>query len=1094
MSNLRIYKASAGSGKTFRLTEEYLKLVFAEPKQYKNILAVTFTNKATGEMKSRILSELHLISQNPEKSKHKDALLPLCKNDIKLFQKRGEFILGLILHDYSSFSISTIDSFFQRILRAFAKESGITGGYKVELDTQVVLDEVVDNLMLRLSDDPMLSRWLISYTENHIDEKGNWNIEKDIKKLAAQLFTEQYQDLHSKGIFQNLDIEKLHEIKDSISHSKRTSEKAIHHIGTKGREILTKYNISEADLNGGTRSAFGFFSKLENKDIDEAFKATAYKKAIAGEAESIKWSKKGSGPEVDIAGAELVALMQTADELSKPFYTYEALHKYFFAFGILAELNLLLKQFREDKNTLFISDTSLLLRSIIDDNEAPFIYEKTGTRYRHFLIDEFQDTSGFQWANFKPLVQEALSNGGLGLIVGDVKQSIYRWRGGDLNLLLNGLQESEEFIGRIDEQVLGNNYRSLPNLITFNNTLFENLPNILGGALGNDSDVIDTEMDRIRLAYDKNMQETPAHIHAKEFKGFVEFTFESNISDAENDDENGKWKDQVLRKLPALIKDLQDRGYKAKDIAFLSRTSGGCKLVAEMLMDEKLLLEPDSPYNFDFISGESLKLNDNAGVRLLLSIFKHLSNPQDSLALAQVLSEYLLYVKDHENADDQPAISHIWQGFPFNPQLHLLPEAFNRTKTQLLSLPLYELTEHLIEIFQIHRHKNNHPFLLAFQEIMMSYSKRFGADLLRFMDWWEENKDKQNLPTPEDADAMQIMTIHKSKGLEYRVVIIPFCDWSVDHSTSGDRDTIVWADTKNMPHHEHLPAFLPVKYSSRLEKTFLAPDYLEERQNAYIDSLNMLYVALTRAQEALYCFAELGREGKKLNKISDAVLQYFRDESHIGIHTTPLHSHWNEEEHTFQLGTLPVAAEQEHKKSDLVIAPLTHYPANQWKNKLQIKRHAASLFSDETSIAREQSIDYGKLVHGVLASIRIPGDSKSVLQQLIFEGKITEDQRVELQSKLDTLFRNPVITSWFSAEHQAKTERTIVTKGGKTKIPDRVIIHDNKAVVIDFKTGKTNKSHGQQVKDYAQTLKEMGYENIEAYLLYIADEMIERVI
>ncbi len=1100
MSQLNIYKASAGSGKTFRLTEEYLKLVFKNPDQYTNILAVTFTNKATGEMKSRILGELYLISQNAEASKHKDVLLPLCNNSINQMQLKGQKILSLILHDYSNFSISTIDSFFQRILRSFAKETGISGGYNVEMDTDKVLREIVDELMLRLNEDKDLARWLCDFSLSKTEEKGKWDIEKDIIKLGKQLFTEQYQDLQSKNVFSGINLEQLHELSKRIYKSSKDIENKLSAIGTDAIQSLYDNGLELENINRGKTGPFNIFLNLAKGNFEAPIKSSYNLKVLEGLEET--WTKKANKVHVNDAISRLygswVRGVQSFNEQYGYFNSLKAIRQYFYAFGILSEINILLQNYREENNTLLISDAAQLLRGIIDGNDAPFIYEKTGTKYRHYLIDEFQDTSTFQWANFKPLVTEAIAQGGMGLIVGDVKQSIYRWRGGDLNLLLNGLSSDQDFDGMLNESSLTHNYRSCVNVIKFNNTLFHLLPQILKTQLDSQITTIDSNLEKIATAYDKNAQKIPSG--KTDNGGFVQFTFlrkkQTNTdADEEGNEVNSEthWKEEVKSRIPGIVRDLQDKNYRAGDIAFIVRTARQGKDIADILLHEKIQQGKDGRYNFNFISNESLYLSSSSAVRLLIAAIRYLVFSNDILNLSNLVSEYQLYIKPESEITEQQH----WNWTSDNLK-GLLPTAFLEKTEQLKNQALYEISEQLIEIFELQNKQIQFPYLQAFQEILLNYTRRNNPDIISFLLWWEEEGNKKTLTAPEDADAIRIITIHKSKGLEFKAVIVPFCDWKIDHETAGDRDTVLWCGTDQIA--EDLPPYLPVKYSPSLVNSLFESVYADEKTQAYIDNLNLLYVALTRAEEVLYCFSPYKEPAqnnystdRKGQLVSDFIL-YALEEPHI--HTEDyisLRDYWKEEDLTLTIGTIPVHEKQEIKVNEDAVAELKFYPVNHWKDRIRIRKRSHQYFTEADSKIQE-SVDYGKLIHELLAGIHIANDAPKVLQRFVFEGKISDDEKNTLEQKLQNIFKNPQVAGWFEQTNRIKAEHAILLKGGQVRIPDRVVLQDNKAIVIDFKTGKGAKKYAAQVREYTEALKAMGHEQVEGYLLYIGEELLERVV
>ena len=439
---LTIYRSSAGSGKTFTLVKEYIKLLIRRPEDYKHILAITFTNKATEEMKHRILGALEQIGDGQPNSFAKVLEEELHSEfDAEQIRLRAEKAYELIIHNYSRFEVSTIDSFFSRVLKSFARELDMPLSYEVEMNVSLALKEAMNELFKSLDDNPEIRNWLTQYAKEQIESDKSWNVDRQIEKLGANLFRESFQD----G-FQELDLsfEALHQIIESLKIEIKSFEKELKSLGNQAFDALEKHQLKIEDFHYAASGAMAAFNALLKLDTDIGSKKR-FMQTLDGD---MPWGAKKSD-KVDLAnqvgqealddlGNRALALI---DKKEKDYNTAKAILRNIYAFGLLEELNKHLKEYRDEHNLMLISDTNIILKDILEQADAPFIFEKLGSVYKHIMVDEFQDTSNFQWNNLKPLVINALSEGHEVLIVGDVKQSIYRFRGGNMRLLLSELKQ-----------------------------------------------------------------------------------------------------------------------------------------------------------------------------------------------------------------------------------------------------------------------------------------------------------------------------------------------------------------------------------------------------------------------------------------------------------------------------------------------------------------------------------------------------------------------------------------------------------------------------------------------------------------------------
>ena len=692
---------------------------------------------------------------------------------------------------------------------------------------------------------------------------------------------------------------------------------------------------------------------------------------------------------------------------------------------------------------MLLADAPRFLNGVIQDSDTPFIYEKVGSFYRNYLIDEFQDTSGLQWKNFFPLITNGLDQGFPSMVVGDVKQAVYRWRGGDLKLLQ---QDVEQHIGkeRVNLKELSRNFRSASEVVSFNNALFQASAAIVAKETGK-SIAAEAYRDVPQLV-------------SKKVDGFVQVSF------LEGDAEEN-WKVLASNQIPICLEKLQRLGAALKDIAILVRTNGeGQKIVAH-LMNYRNSEKADPDCKYDVISNESLRLDGATTVNLLISSLKYLLNPEDGIARAQLIYEFTKLNQSDKNLNEVFAsVNQI----TFENDL---PIAFAKQKVSLKKLPLFELTETLIEIFGLGNYTGEIAYLQTFQNLVLDFTSRERNDVNSFLEWWEENKAKKSIQVSGEVDAVQLLTIHKSKGLQFKYVIIPFCSWSLDHEPSKSPN--LWVTSTESPLDK--AGYLPIKYTSALKETTFANYYEEERSRCFLDNLNLLYVALTRAEHGMIVMAPAMTNRNTKGTVARLLFE--------GItNSTDLQLKWNEVALVWQSGewSLSPASIKKEQKPAL---KLNHYPTTQWRNKLVIRQSAKGYF-EPTSIEIIEKVQYGIHLHAVLSRIKYSDESDEAIQHLIFEGLITKDEKPIIEKLLMELLSNAIIASWFARDWDIRTEVPILLPGGSESRIDRLLLKEGKTIVVDFKTGEPKSDDVKQVKEYMEIVKKMDYVNVEGYLVY----------
>ncbi|MDR2776388.1 MAG: UvrD-helicase domain-containing protein [Tannerella sp.] len=1084
---LTIYSASAGTGKTHTLTGEYLSLLFKGGEKHRRILAVTFTNKATAEMKSRIVEELfRLAGDRPS-----DYIAMLSGNggkDETLVRKQAKEILINILHDYSAFNISTIDHFFQRTIRAFTREIGLQGNYRVELDEDLMMEEAVENMLAELekSENAALMNWLLRFTEDKIEEGGGWDIRRDIIKLGGQLFKETYK-AYSHEIREELQQKEfLSDYQNDLFKIIQQARQTAKDFGMKGVSLIEQHGMKPPDFKGGSKSVFFYFGRLAAgmmKEPNATFRgladnADAYlaKKAAPAQREA---AERLYGEGMNDLIRDIISFF---DNLAD-YYTATEITRNFYALGILADLSKHITTWREEKNKLLIADTTELLNKVIDGNEIPFIYEKTGTRIEHYMIDEFQDTSGMQWANFRPLLKDSLDCGRSNLIVGDIKQSIYRFRNSDWTLLDN--QVKQEFPQLINEKKLDVNWRSCRHIVEFNNMLFEHIPAILQNSYNEEieqSSLPDDEKKR----YDSLIVSAYANSFQHVSKPFSDKSGHVHIRFLEDTDEK-KWQESSMEQLPRIIEQLQDNGYELQDIAILTRTGREGALAADTLLTYKEA-HPDSGYRYDIISEDSLAVESSLSVRWFVAMLRHLHQPDITSYYQTALAAYAVVRRKKcsphaggqsasgdessgnsasQNDRDRLALQDSGDLFlPFSPET-------TAALKKLSNLPLYELAEGLFRLFKDDFPDNELVFIQAFLDAVAEFSVNETSDMGQFISWWDETGCRKKIVTPDSQNAIRIMTVHKAKGLGVKAVIIPFAEWKLDQ-----KDAILWCRLRKKPFNKI--SLVPVRYSRMLKNTFFAADYFREKLHAYMDNLNALYVAFTRAKEELIVMSPKPEtEAITVSRLLwDGLQKDIQNpsDSETGIYERGIW--W----HTEAKSKDAPAIEELRVGHFCSVSP-------DGRIQLRLQHRKSGFFGNERRI-------YGLLMHEILSRVEKHDDIDSAISVKYLSGEITRYEAGILKERLTGLTGNEQVRKWFDGSMQVMMETDILSGNGQSRRPDRIMIDkDNHVTVVDYKFGKQKESsHYSQVKEYISLIREMGFRHVDGYLWYISLDNIEKCI
>ena len=1066
---LTIYKASAGSGKTFQLVVEYLKLLLVNPQNYRHILAVTFTNKATAEMKSRILEQLNLLASG-QPSKYLAELQKGNSLSETAIRQNARVVLKNILHDYNRFSISTIDSFTQRIIKAFNREMGISPNYQLELNNDLILAEATDRLLAKIGDDKKLLGWLTDFSREKIEENQSQRIESDIQALGKELFKENFQLFFPDDENPAYSRENLEAFAKELNAIKARIENTLKSLAKTMVENIEQNGFGPDDFYYKKSGIAGYIYAVAGGEVKEPGV-----RVLAAESEAGKWySKHPEAAKIHaLVESKLIGILcELLDYYRKNenlYFTVLPVIKQMRMLGILADLKDEIKLLLHEKGVLQLSDANLLLSKIIGNSDSPFIYEKTGTWYKHFMLDEFQDTSGLQWNNFKPLIANSLAEGNKNLIVGDVKQSIYRWRNSDWRILAEqlytdfGETQTETF-------TLEHNWRSDLNIISFNNQVFKELIQAFEdeqfSTLGEGTEML---VERFRKIYD-SLAQIPGDSKSKK-TGLVDVRF----IDAENFEENS------ANLLVEQVKKLQDSGIKAAEIAILIRKNREGIPIIKAFMEASALPE-NKKYNLSVLSNESLFLFSSQGVLMVINVVEYLVNPDNPVTRAALVNQYVNWLKPTragaKGIVDETVFTRIETIFE-----HEIRPKTDEVKAKVLLCALDEAIIHICSVFGLFEIETELPYLQMLIDSSADIKSSHSNDLSGFLFWWNETGYKTSVSVNEEVDSIRLLTVHKSKGLEYKAVLVPFFNWKINES---GKSPVLWCRPKSEPFNK-LP-LLPVKSSKALMKSDFRDDFLEETSNAFVDIFNLVYVAFTRAKSALIVHSP---EPKAPPKNSDSLkpMEFLFKLVLEKLSQQPVFFEcWNNESLSFKYGSLSIEKKLDEPNKAQIIRK---YSFNDFTDRVRLRKTGDDLLVLGEN--RQTEKNHGKLIHEILAGINTENDIEKACLKAFYDGKITETERLEITDELKTSFRNPLIAEWFSSKYKVLNERNLLTTSELYR-PDRIMISGNRAVVVDYKTGVQKlPKYNRQVNRYAQILSQTGFEKVEGYLWYTRFNEVEKV-
>lgn len=1069
---LTVYKASAGSGKTFTLAVNYIKILISNPYSYRNILAVTFTNKATEEMKLRILSQLYGIWKLLPSSKgYLDKVTSELDITPEFASKQAGIALSNLLHNYNNFRVETIDTFFQAVLRNLARELDLTANLHVGLNDAQVEQMAVDKLIEELTPTSKVLKWIMEYIQQNIDEDKSWNVIGQIKQFGMNVFRDVYKD-NRKQLNALMENEELFD-----SYVKRVralgkdAEQRLEQLGNHFFELLDENQLTVNDFSNKDKGVCGYFVKLKNGkgDADEILGKRVLDAMEDPNAWVGKKEQNGDGHTLTVVRNVLFDYLNESEKVRveqvKMLKSARLALRHLDQLRLLDKIETKVREINEQSNRFLLSDTQSLLNALIQDSDSPFIFEKIGTQLEHIMIDEFQDTSTVQWANFKVLLQECMShNQSQSLIVGDVKQSIYRWRSGDWRLLNEIEKQFSNSPHAFKVERMTTNYRSERNIVDFNNAFFELACDIEQREL---KELSPDGAMQMQMAYQDVKQLVPTQ---KQPKGRVEVTLFSKA----------ECEERMLAKVCDTVKSLLEQGARAKDIAILVRNNITIALIADYMMVHL----PD----VRLVSDDGFQLQASVAVQIIIGALRVLAKPSDRLLQANLATAYQTHILGNPIGNREMLKRDV-------DVATFLPERFWHSHQHLMAMPIFSIVEEVYQAFQLERLPEQSAYICTFYDKLQNFLVDNSADLNAVIDEWE-NEMKTKTIQSDELNGVRLITIHKSKGLEFAHTIVPFCDWKLVNGNGT-----LWCQPDEAPFNE-LPLVPVDMFSKQLMGSVFEKDYIQEYLQNMVDNMNLLYVAFTRAGKNLFVMGEKDKKGGRAIVIGQCIEQLTNVLENSQLQTT------EDEDVVFQYGSLSIDSAQnlEQYTSDNVFNAIPKpfsFDVKVYESQaqfLQSNKSSEFIGGEDDESQQNNYIKLGSVLHAVFAQVRTLADVPNVLKQLeqdgvLYDSDLTKDKLVDLLNKR---FADKRVKEWFSPEWQLFNECSIlsvnpVTNAVVTHRPDRVITNGEEMRVIDFKFGKPKEEHHAQVASYIALLERMGYKRVSGYLWYVYSNKIEEV-
>ena len=1037
-SSFNIYDASAGSGKTFTLVKEYLKILFSSSfnESYRNILALTFTNKAVGEMKSRIIETLmhfsdHRIIENPT------SIFNAICNELPIspesLHKKAGVVLNHLIHNYASFEVSTIDKFTQRVIRTFAHDLNLSQNFEVELDTDRLLMKAVDNLIAKAGSDQRLTKTLVEFAVQKTDEDKSWDVSYDLNNIAKLLVNE-----NDISFVKQLESKKLNDFelfKQDLNKQMSTLKNSIVNHGEIALKLIEDHQIDHNSFSGKNGFLPSYFKKITEEDFNITFDKVWMSKLNTHPLYPSTTAPL-SAEKIDTIQPMLVAQFNASKHHIIEWGFIQNILKNITPLSVLTLISKELTSLKEDQNLMLISEFNNIISNHIKEQPAPFIYERLGEKFRHYFIDEFQDTSILQWENLVPLIANALSGENAStLLVGDAKQAIYRWRGGKAEQFIGLYNNDNPFF--IDKNInkLPINYRSTKNIVNFNNNFFKHLASF---AFSNNS---------YAQLYKSSHQDT-----FLDANGYVNISFLEFIKD---DDKDILYAQHVHK----IINNCLLNGYTLGDMCILVRRKSEGMALAKFLSDAGV----------NIVSSETLLIDSSEEVRFIVSFLEYVANPENILQKLKVLNyvgKTLLGLND----------MHEFLAYHVDKSVDALFELFNSLG---FGINLEEITQNSLTegiaaiIYRFNLNKHSNAYLQFFLDFALDFSAHQNVNLTTFLEYYQQKKETISIVSPEATNAVRIMTIHKSKGLEFPVVIFPYADLDIYREKSPK----IWFHLNPDKFNDFPVAYLNYNKNIHDFSEEGAKLYQQRQAELELDNINLMYVAFTRPIEQLYIVSN-----KRVDKKGNENLRYY---SGLLINYLKHTGLWVDTKLEYSIGNAQRELDGKTEKqitmqqASFISTPKEHH-------KIQMVTNSGFLWDTQ----QKDAIEKGNLIHDIMAQIKTSQDVTIALDDFITQGKITSEQAATLKPSIMQIVSHPDLRDFFSTKNTIYNEREIITPQGEILRPDRIIINQHhEAVIIDYKTGAPNKTYETQLYTYASAIEKMNIKVVKKILIYINGDL-----
>lgn len=1036
----QVLRSSAGAGKTHALVKHYLThcLGNGNSQAYRLVLALTFTSKAANEMKERVLRYLERLSERDVSDAGMrdvmEHLLSVSGVDEDTIAARAQGTLNHMLNHWSDVAISTIDAFTRKVVRPFARDLRLDQDLRMTTEHDWYMDRAVEDVIAEAGVNPAVTQLLTEACRILLDEESAWDPERSLRELGKEL--EMERSIVPLNRLNDIAPEEIEGIIRSMRERNRAVADSFHRIGTGAITLISDAGLTVDDLHQTNRGFFGFFRKLADFGGSPVPVSASVQQVLEKDT---WWSGKASATAKSILsglGPELRRRLELASNLvekeQRGYFVRKAILNQLPTAFTLRELRRCLEQRKEEDGVVFFSDLTRRVAELVRDEPVPFIYERVGERYRHFLIDEFQDTSLLQWTTLLPLIQNALGSGGTALLVGDAKQAIYRWRNGEVRLFLelprlfargDGATDLERERALVAHhrptQPLLANYRSSDTVVSFNNALF-----------GEASTVLSPALRKVYEGHDQSASNTRA--------GLVHL--ERLSKEVTGDEATIARTSFLLNRVAEAVAD----GFEAGDIAVLVRTAAMGREAAEALTEA----------GYGVLSPEGLRLAGDPLIESVIELMGLISNATvDGAVRAQQQLTRLRADSDTHEVDPMSSVEHAQD---------LLQDLRKWLLEHNLTGVRSTLTDLIARLFEaLGTSPASDARALSLLDEAHLFSNEHGPDLEGFLAHWERKGNQRNISMPDDGSAIQVMTVHKAKGLEFPVVIMP----SIRMSSSGRNREHLWIDSEEFV--PELPYAL-VNDSSVLRAVGVAESE-EEQQLSTLDALDLLYVAFTRPVQRLYGLVpERGAD-----EVTKVVLAFMErngapEQLTLGERCGP----WEARRTT--------ASE-----------PFLTAASNAGRSLVSLREEAPESWDPADP---DPLRSHGNLVHSLFSKLRQADDLEPVLAGILARGEIGSDEAEELKTRLLPLLHSPALAPWFAKGLEVRTEAAIITTNGHVLRPDRVVIEQGKARVLDLKTGAPQEKHRTQVKGYMGLLKDLGYQHVQGALLYLSSGTLEPVV